>query len=62
MADLCSMDSTHKSVGRFDMLLQHDQAVIFTDQPNGEKCRATITIPKPIFLQMIEWYSTDQTT
>lgn len=60
IADLCSMDSTHKSVGKYDMLLQHDQAVILTEQPNGEKCRAQIVIPKRIFRQLLEWYETEQ--
>lgn len=60
MADLCSMDSTHKCVGKYDMLLQHDQAVILTEQPTGEKCRAQIVIPKRIFRQLLEWYETEQ--
>jgi hypothetical protein len=54
------MDSTHKSAERFDMMLQHDQAVILTEQAIGEKCRAKIVIPKHIFHQMIEWYETEQ--
>jgi len=54
------MDSTHKSVGRFDMLIQHDQAVILTDHPSGEFCRASITIPKRVFRLMLEWYEREQ--
>lgn len=54
------MDSTHKSVGKYDMLLQHDQAVILTEQPNGEPCRASITIPKRVFRQLLDWYETEQ--
>src|SRR5664280_193030 len=60
LTDLMSLDSTHKSAGRFDMLLQHDQAVILTEQPIGEKCRAQIVIPKHIFRQMLDWYETEQ--
>ena len=60
LTDLMSLDSTHKSVGRFDMLLQHDQAVILTEHPIGEKCRAQIVIPKHVFRQMLDWYATEQ--
>ncbi len=60
MTDLCSMDSTHKSVGRFDMLLQHDQAIILTEHPSGEKCRTQIIIPKRVFLKFMEWYEENQ--
>lgn len=60
VADLCSMDTTHKSVGRFDLLIRHDQAVILTEQPKGEACRASITIPKRVFRQLIDWYQTEQ--
>lgn len=60
VSDLCSMDTTHKSVGKYDMLLQHDQAVILTEHPGGEQCRASIIIPKRVFRQMLEWYDTEQ--
>lgn len=60
MADLLSMDSTHKSVGRFDIMIQHDQAVILTDQVKGEPCRSSITIPKHVFKRLLEWYETEQ--
>jgi len=60
VADLCSMDTTHKSVGKYNMLLQHDQAVILTEHPSGEQCRASIIIPKRVFRQMLEWYEREQ--
>lgn len=60
IADLCSMNSTHKNVGKFGMMLQHDQAVILTEQSIGEKCRSQIVIPKRIFKQLLEWYETEQ--
>lgn len=60
ITDLCSMDTTHKSVGKYDILLQHDQAVILTEHPSGEQCRASITIPKRVFRKMLDWYETEQ--
>lgn len=60
VADLCSMDTTHKSVGKYDMLLQHDQAVVLTEHPSGEQCRASIIIPKRVFRQMLDWYEAEQ--
>ncbi len=41
-------------------MLQHDQAVILTEQPSGEKCRAQIVIPQRIFRQLLDWYETEQ--
>lgn len=60
VTDLCSLKTSHKSVGNFDMMLQHDQAIIFTEHKRGEPCRASITIPKHIFSQMIAWYEAKQ--
>lgn len=60
LADICSLDTSHKSVGRFDMMLQHDQALVLTEHVGGQPQKAAITIPKRVFLQMLEWYDTEQ--
>lgn len=62
VVDLCSMHYTHKSVGKYDIMLQHDQSVILTEQNNGEPCRSQIVIPKRIFRQLIDWYEDEQIT
>lgn len=58
--DLHGLDFSHKSIGDFDLLIQHDQALIFTQQKSGEPVRASITIPKRTFLALMRWYDMDQ--
>jgi hypothetical protein len=59
-ADVCSLQRSHKSVGRYDMLIQHDGAAIFTEHEKGKPCTASITVPRHVFKQFIEWYNTPQ--
>ena len=60
IADVFSLNASTESSGRWNMLIQHDGAVILTEQRRFERPTAEITIPRGTFQRLIEWYQTEQ--
>lgn len=60
IGDILSINCSHKIVGRYSLLIQHDGAAIFMEQTPGQPATASITIPRSHFKQLLEWYQTEQ--
>lgn len=60
LADVLSLNKSYERSGRFDILVQHDGAVILTDHVPGEKQKASIVIPRRNFLRLIEFFQSEQ--
>lgn len=60
LTDILSMQRTYKESRHYSMLIQHDGAVILTEQKIGESSKAKITIPHRDFKKLIAWYHEDQ--
>lgn len=58
--DGLALKESVKFVGRFWMMIQHDGAVILTEQANGKPAKSSVTIPRHVFHQLICWYETEQ--
>jgi hypothetical protein len=41
-------------------MVQHDGAVILTEQRSGEPATASIVIPRQAFQSLLEWYEAEQ--
>ena len=56
IADVLSLQTSHKFSGRWSLLVQHDGAAIIIEQHTGQPARATMTIPRDNFLRLAAWY------
>lgn len=60
LADILSLRCSFNRVSNWTFLIQHDGAVIITEQRQGEKAVATIIIPRRHFATFLGWYETKQ--
>lgn len=60
ISDVLALQRSYQESGRFSMLVQHDGAVILTDQLPGQQPAAVITIPRRHFIRLLEFYQTEQ--
>lgn len=61
ISDVLSLESSHATRGgRWTLMVQHDGAVILTEQRSGEPATASIVIPRQAFQSLLEWYEAEQ--
>lgn len=65
ISDVLSIKRSYFISGRWDMMIQHDGAVILTEhialpKRSGRKHVASIAIPRRHFLKLIEFYTSEQ--
>lgn len=58
--DVCGLEFSHKSVRDFDIMIQHDGAVILTKHQRGQPTEAQIIIPRQVFQIFVAWWEKDQ--
>jgi hypothetical protein len=61
ISDILSLNQSYQQYGgRYEMLIQHDGAVILSDHVPGQPQTGSVTIPRRHFQRLIEWYHTEQ--
>jgi hypothetical protein len=60
ISDVLALANSAFLSSRWVITIQHDGAVIFTEQRLGEQAGSGITIPRQTFLRMLSWYQEEQ--